>query len=434
MRSIRWFLLTALLLSFGAVAHTSQKFDKPYVVDGKAYESRGHFMKSEGRRCGTPIADVLDPDFEQDGAFRTSLPQADCSSSLTNPTPDYDPGNVYVIDIVWHVIRNSSGTVGDVSDALIATQIDILNEDFRAITGTNGANGNDAGIEFRTDQIIRYDNDTWFNDAGAYYNTIAVDPGTKLNVYTNQAGGNLGYVPWLPASNPGGIGGNSDRVVCLWDAVGRDAPIGPPYDQGRTMTHEVGHWLGLLHTFSGGCATGTSPGCYSSGDRICDTNSESSPHFDCSGSPTMTCSSVDPIDNYMDYGDDLCMEKFTVEQLRRMRCTLESWRPNHYSVVAASTPGTARLDAALRQNYPNPFNPTTTISFELASAGEVTLKVFNVQGQLVRTLASGQHSQGTHEVRWNGTNERGAKVSSGIYLYRLNAGAETITRQMVLLK
>jgi hypothetical protein len=131
--------------------------------------------------------------------------------------------------------------------------------------------------------------------------------------------------PFLPADGGGsGIGNNNDRVVVLWSAFGRNSPL-PPFHQGRTATHEVGHYFGLEHTFNGGCSTATPPGCYTSGDLICDTNSESSPVFGCPSSPS-SCSTPDPFHNYMDYSDDTCMEEFTPEQSRRVRCTLEHWR------------------------------------------------------------------------------------------------------------
>ena len=106
----------------------------------------------------------------------------------------------------------------------------------------------------------------------------------------------------------------------LWSSIGLNAPIGPPYNLGRTTTHEVGHYLGLYHTFDGGCAPAS--GCNTNGDLICDTNPESSPNFSpCNRS---TCGSPDPTNNYMDYSDDICMTEFTEEQARRMRCTLEN--------------------------------------------------------------------------------------------------------------
>lgn len=75
----------------------------------------------------------------------------------------------------------------------------------------------------------------------------------------------------------------------------------------------------------------TAPACYSNGDLICDTNPEGSEGFGCSD--PISCGSADPIDNYMDYSDDTCMQKFTVEQVRRMRCTLQYYRPDVFTIV-----------------------------------------------------------------------------------------------------
>ena len=72
-----------------------------------------------------------------------------------------------------------------------------------------------------------------------------------------------------------------DRVVVFWESYGEGAPIGPPYNLGRTLTHEVGHYLGLNHTFNGGCDSGS---CSSSGDLICDTSPQNSATFGCNGS------------------------------------------------------------------------------------------------------------------------------------------------------
>jgi hypothetical protein len=89
---------------------------------------------------------------------------------------------------------------------------------------------------------------------------------------------------------------------------------------------------------------------------------------------------------------------------------------------------------ALAQNYPNPFNPTTTIEYSIAQASEVTLVVFNAAGQHVRTLVSERQKANGYSVTWNGINDSGQQVSSGIYFYRLQAGSYTSTRKMVLLK
>ena len=88
----------------------------------------------------------------------------------------------------------------------------------------------------------------------------------------------------------------------------------------------------------------------------------------------------------------------------------------------------------LDQNYPNPFNPTTDISFSLPTPANVSLRVYNLLGQEVATVVNGDLSAGVHTVTWDGSNDGGAQVSSGIYFYRLVAGDEIATRKMMLLK
>ena len=300
---------------------------------GETFKSWRTFFESQrargivDHRCGTQS---VTPDDENiDGAL-ASLPPSDCSCSNNNASSQYDPSvGLLRIPCVVHVIRNSSGSLGNIPVDKVISGIRILNEDFKAIAGTNGSNGNDAQVEFYlatvdpdgnpTDGMTFSNNDTWYNDGGSYWNSLNWDPSRYMNIYTTTAGGNLGYVPFLPAC--GSPGASSDRVVVLWESYGEDAPYGPPYDQGRTLTHEVGHYLGLNHTFNGGCESGS---CTTGGDLICDTSPQSSPTFGCNGS---SCSGTVPDDNYMDYSDDLCMEQFTPEQNKRMRCTLEYYRP-----------------------------------------------------------------------------------------------------------
>ena len=90
--------------------------------------------------------------------------------------------------------------------------------------------------------------------------------------------------------------------------------------------------------------------------------------------------------------------------------------------------------ATLSQNYPNPFNPETSIGFELSNSAVVSLKVYNVMGQLIRTLAAGQFEAGAHAVTWNGRDDAGVTAPSGVYLYKLEAGDFSQTKQLLLLK
>jgi hypothetical protein len=96
-----------------------------------------------------------------------------------------------------------------------------------------------------------------------------------------------------------------------------------------------------------------------------------------------------------------------------------------------TTPG---LELTLNQNHPNPFNPTTTITFTSPKSGRVTLNVYDASGKLIRTLVNEEMSAGSKDVAWNGTDNVGNRVSSGVYFYRLTAGNRTLTKKMVLLK
>ena len=88
----------------------------------------------------------------------------------------------------------------------------------------------------------------------------------------------------------------------------------------------------------------------------------------------------------------------------------------------------------LHQNYPNPFNPTTTIAYNLASDGPVTLEVYNIKGQKVTTLVNKQQSAGSHTIVWDGKDDSGRAVSSGVYHYRLRTNNNYVSRKMLLMK
>ncbi len=88
----------------------------------------------------------------------------------------------------------------------------------------------------------------------------------------------------------------------------------------------------------------------------------------------------------------------------------------------------------LAQNYPNPFNPVTTIFYESPKASQITLAIYNLRGQLVRTLVSGEALPGRQQVVWDGTDNKGRHMASGIYIYKLNAGELRATKKMILLQ
>ncbi len=255
---------------------------------------------------------------------------ADCGYLTNSPQPEYEPSFYYAIPVVFHVIMNNSGD-GFLSEDTIQDQIDVLNEDLQALPGSPGAPGNNAEILFYlatedpngtpTNGITYTTNNSWYNDSGNYWTSLHWDTTRYLNVYTNSPPCCFGYVQDFPSN---GVAGDADdRVVLWWEAVGKEPTSGWPLNMGRTGTHEVGHYLGLYHTFCGGC--GSAVNCDSTGDLICDTNGQASDTSGCPGTST-SCGNSDPIHNYMDYSDDHCLWEFTPEQVNRMRCTLENWR------------------------------------------------------------------------------------------------------------
>jgi hypothetical protein len=115
--------------------------------------------------------------------------------------------------------------------------------------------------------------------------------------------------------------------------------------------------------------------------------------------------------------------------------TVEKWHTDNLPVaivtgVKGRAESTPPEEYDLAQNFPNPFNPSTVITYSLPRAEPVRLVVYNLLGQEVRTLVDGVRPAGSHTVRWDGTDNHGLRVAAGVYLYRLYAGSQTLTRKM----
>lgn len=295
--------------------------DGAVEVDGVWYESQtAYFLsdafKESGRRCGTALPDISAKDLAL-----LAEDAADCTMELTVIRDAYWPKGPLVIPVVFHVIMKTDGT-GAVSDARINEQIAILNADFAPY------------LRFELAGVTRTVNDNWFEDWNEkeYKTALAWDRERYMNVYTNSASGYLGYSYFPQEIEEVGV---LDGVVMLHDTVGLN-PSYAPYDLGRTLTHEIGHYLGLFHTFKHSFSEECENG-YDRGDLIVDTPSESQAHYTCT--QTMSCSTPDPIHNYMNYTPDVCMNQFTEEQFNRMICSLLNYRPNLYRKGAAVPTG-----------------------------------------------------------------------------------------------
>ncbi|MEZ5163669.1 MAG: zinc metalloprotease [Fimbriimonadaceae bacterium] len=208
------------------------------------------------RLCGTP-----DPDL-------AAATKAQAVIDSTKPAISRAPG---VINVYWHVINNGTSTSqGNITNTQIQNQITVLNQAYAGQTG-----GVNTGVVFNLVSIDRTTNSSWYTMG---YGTTAetqaknaLRQGGKgdLNIYSaNIGGGLLGWAtfPWDYTSAP-----SKDGVVLLYSSL--PGGTAAPYNLGDTATHEVGHWMGLYHTFQGGCTTNN--------DYVSDTPAEKSPAYGC---------------------------------------------------------------------------------------------------------------------------------------------------------
>jgi hypothetical protein len=210
------------------------------------------------------------------------------------------------IPVAFHVIHD--GSTGYLSSSIINDQMAVLNAAFAS-----------TPFAFNLVTTTYTDNATWFamgtsaeKQAKA---ALRVGGAETLNIYSaNPGSGYLGWAtfPWWYDSDPKG-----DGVVVLYSSLPGGGAV--PYDEGDTATHEVGHWLGLYHTFQGGCRDG---------DELADTPAEQSPAYGCpvGRDSCKRKAGADPIYNFMDYTDDNCMDHFTGQQSTRMDASWLAYR------------------------------------------------------------------------------------------------------------
>jgi len=280
-------------------------------AQGKSNEAPGqdiHFLRDgqlvRGVRCATPNPGRAEVDAVERMLADARL-MSDAAAARAN----------VVVPVRWHVVRSGTATSqGNIPDTWITNQIQVLNN---AYSGT--------GFSFQLVSIDRTTNSQWYT--GCYgggerkmKKALAIDPANNLNIYScRPSQGILGYA-YLPNSfNEADF---RHGVVLLDQSLpGGNAS---PYNLGDTATHEVGHYLGLYHTFQGGCQN--------PGDSVADTPAEASAAYGCpTGRDTCSSAGLDPITNFMDYTDDACMNTFSTGQSDRMHSMTSTYKPSLYN-------------------------------------------------------------------------------------------------------
>lgn len=276
----------------------------PFTFNGHTWASQQAYVDS-GARCST----------REVSAFEQSLIDADHASWRNERAARGErvgaraPGSVTVA-VAWHSINNAAGTGGVVTSAQINNQIAVLNAAYAS-----------TPFVFQLQSVDVSFNDAWYTCTGGSCETqmktaLRTGGAGTLNLYSNNMGGGLlGWAtfPWNYAGAP-----TMDGVVVLYSSLPGGSAA--PYNLGDTATHEIGHWMGLYHTFQGACTK--------QNDGVADTPAEKSAAFGC---PTGRDScrfkpGLDPITNFMDYTDDACMTEFSAGQDTRMDSMAQQYR------------------------------------------------------------------------------------------------------------
>ena len=335
------------------------------------------------------------------------------------------------------VLPSASTTLKNCLRALAQSQINVLNADYN---GTNadisnyaadavyypGTNTGSLNVSF---ELATQNHPS---GSGIAEGAVAVTFGTDflgtsnsdttwagyMNLVCRNAGnGILGYSPL------GGSPSAGQTVVIDKEAFGSGGGCsgyvpGAPYNLGRTLTHELGHFFNLNHTFDG-C---DGANCANSGDRICDTPALDTENYDCpSAGDIMGCTDFALTMNYMDYVNDACMYMFTAGQAARM----QAW----YNTISGQFKGNVLLAnedflQAQFTLYPNPSKGSFTLEFK-EIADNFSVEVFDVTG---KTIFENNYDQSANLVQVINLD----KPSSGVYFVNIKSDKGIATKKLII--
>ena len=364
---------------------------------------------------------------------------------------------VYRIPVVVHVVHsNASNSIGgannvNISDEQIISQIQVLNEDYRRKEGTNGFNtspiGADAQFEFylattdpngnATNGITRHyyaqkSSFNVFND-DVLLSQIAYWPSNRyLNIWVTKVDTYIGYTQFPTAADtlkglPASSNEFTDGTIIDYRYFGKrigTVSTSSLYALGRTATHEIGHWLGLIHTWGDG------NGCAE--DYVADTpptedRSDVSKLLNCNQTYS-TCfngqQTRDLVEDYMNYWPDACMNLFTAGQVARMRLvmTLSPRRAQLLKSVASPLTETEALTLSL---YPNPTTTDPSVDVQLKGFQTFSVDLFDATGRQMRTYSYTNSPSTRVNLSVQG-------LASGVYIVRVKTGSEVASKRLLV--
>jgi hypothetical protein len=362
--STQLILLFFCFFTLGILYGQEQKTTKKTLF-GKPITAKSKNPKNGVIRCATveyeQFLQEKNPKRRTNEQFETWLAPL-VNKQIASRTNSKTAATIITIPVVVHVVHNGEaiGNAPNISDAQVQSQITVLNQDFRKMLGTPGYNNNTVGADVQIEFVLAKQDpngnptngidrvnmcqDSWVEtDVDKTVKPLTIwDPTQYMNMWTVKFTDSkiLGYAQFPNSSGLPGINAyqgdaNTDGVVSSYDVFGSSDfsssfTLATPYDKGRTMTHEVGHFLGLIHIWGDGYC----------GDDYCgDTPVHHDANYSCSTVLNCDATGNEMVQNYMDYTNDACMNIFTQNQKDRMLAVMDN-SPRRSS-LKTSTKGNA---------------------------------------------------------------------------------------------